>query len=135
MPRTGPDGDQLATDASDGGVQLPRSDWVGPGGIRWSDLLLFLFGGIVQVYVGAFAGLIARFVDGVNLLLAFGGTSLRAVVGTVLRGATGVLGAAGAAAGPAIRALGPFAIVAGVAVMLATAYVVVQVFNGVVSRA
>jgi hypothetical protein len=135
MPRTGPDGDQLATDTTADGVRLPRSDWVGPGGIRWSDLLLFLFGGVLQVYVGSVASLIARFVDGVTLLLAFAGTALQAVVRTVLGGATSVLADAGTAAGPAIRALGPFAIVAGVAVMLATAYVTVQVFSGVVSRA
>lgn len=135
MPRTGPDGDQLATDATDDGVRLPRSDWIGPGGIQWSDLLLFLFGGVLQVYVGSIASLIARFVDGVELLLAFGGTALRAIIRTVFGGATGVLADAGAAAGPAIRALGPFAIVAGVVVMLATAYVTVQVFSGVVSRA
>jgi hypothetical protein len=119
----------------DDGVRLPRSDWVGPGGIRWSDLLLFLFGGIIQVYVGSVVSLVARFVDGVNLLLGFGGTALQAVIGAVLGGAAGVLADAGAAAAPAIRALGPFAIVAGIAVMLATAYVTVQVFSGVVSRA
>jgi hypothetical protein len=119
----------------DDGFRLPRSHWIGPDGIRWSDLLTFLVGGIVQVYAGSFASLIARFVDGVTLLLAFAGTSLQAVVATIFGGAAGVLADAGAAAGPAIRALGPFAIVAGVAVMLATAYVTVQVFSGVVSRA
>lgn len=116
------------------GTTLPDSEWIGPGGIRWGDLGLFLFGGIVRVVVGSFTELIARFVDGVVLVIGFGGASLRAVITTALGSAAGVLESAGVAAGPTVRSFGPFAIVVGIAVMLASAFVAVRVFNGVVSR-
>ncbi|WP_254831587.1 hypothetical protein [Haloglomus salinum] len=118
-----------------GGVTLPTSGYVGESGIRWSDLGLFVFGGIVRVFVGSIAMLIARFVDGVELLIGFAGAAVRGIVAALLGGGATVLAGAGQAAVPSIRSFGPVAIVIGVAVMLLSAYVALRVFGEVTARA